>query len=811
MAKIVLADLLFNVSASTREFEKQMRQVQRRFDGMAKKIEGVGKAATKAFAPVTAALAALSVAGARFANTLDDVASKLKIDVESLQALRVAADEGSVSNERLEKGLRNIADRSLMAANGNRSYRQAIEDLGYSTEAFLSLPIERRFEAIGRSYVNATDKAKAHAAVMQLVGTMSGPELIKTLEAVGIEGFDALAIRARAAGLVVSQEAVTKLSDFIGTLDKLKIRLQVIGAEIAARLLTQFERLDKALGITGKIKQLSDWFKGLSDNSKTLALNLAIAAAAFGPLTLLASKMVSLTGGVVVNILKVSRLIAPLLPAFKAITGFLLGWPAVIAAAVAGIFLFVDGVNGIGDALVGVKMRTRLQLFAAELAQTAVQWGAKLLVTIVDSGRIMRAVFATGIAWIVHQFQNGLVEKIGAAIKTIWGFWSNMWKSTGMLLYDIVTSAFNAFINQAKKGLNVIIRAANNIPGFNFDEFDVNGSEKNITEMVSGALQRAVAPFQTALEGGVKDAMGNFDPAATFKKAMGDGDSLIGGAIKDAAGAIDGALTGRVARLRGELDAMSEATADIKDNTKKTEEEFQKWVSPIKESQRLLEAELGVLRLRAFGQDALAQAVEDELAIRAQIADIMEKTNWSEQQAEQYLREKLRLEREIAGVKDNERALTREERKQAEKERREQERAEKRRLREMKDPRISLGEGQGKKRWSEMSGQEQRTARERFNQGFGADGKMRPEIQAKAMLGGISPVAQGGGQPPAAPQPVAITPGAAAVQQQVQTTAAQQGKGGADSNGLGQIASLMQQLIAALQPLPQTIATSFPA
>lgn len=160
-----------------------------------------------------------------YGSALTDAAEQTRIGVEELQVLQDAARDAGVNVEILERALRNVTLRGEEAALGNESYARALRTLNIDLDAFNTLPTERKLEAIARAYVEGGKSAEDYAAVARILGEEAGPKLIEVLGRLGVEGFDALAVSAKASAAVLDEYSAQ-------TLDRLADKLASLGASI---------------------------------------------------------------------------------------------------------------------------------------------------------------------------------------------------------------------------------------------------------------------------------------------------------------------------------------------------------------------------------------------------------------------------------------------------------------------------------------------------------------------------------------------------------------------------------------------------
>jgi hypothetical protein len=92
------------------------------------------------------------------------------ISTEAFQALSYAAISAGLNQGELASKLEFLNKSMGLAAEGSSKQNAAIADLGLNTAELLALPVEDQLAAIAKGYVNASDKGKAWADVIVLLG-----------------------------------------------------------------------------------------------------------------------------------------------------------------------------------------------------------------------------------------------------------------------------------------------------------------------------------------------------------------------------------------------------------------------------------------------------------------------------------------------------------------------------------------------------------------------------------------------------------------------------------------------------------------
>jgi len=168
---------------------------------------------TAALGAATAAAGALVKRGLDIGKKISDQAAEAKTSVEGLQvALNLGEDTGAQA-EQVIAALKNINTRAVDAKNGAKSYQEALARLNIDFEKFVSLPSERKLEAVAKGFVGAEDDAQAYRDILTLLGEDAGPKLIKVLEQMGTDGFDKLNAKMKESGRIIEEDVIGSIDD----------------------------------------------------------------------------------------------------------------------------------------------------------------------------------------------------------------------------------------------------------------------------------------------------------------------------------------------------------------------------------------------------------------------------------------------------------------------------------------------------------------------------------------------------------------------------------------------------------------------
>ncbi|HAJ72430.1 MAG TPA: hypothetical protein DCO68_10170 [Methylophilaceae bacterium] len=194
-----------------------------------------------------AGLGVLVKNAAEFNDEMGKAAQKTGVTVESLSALRYAADLSDVSFEGLQTGLKQISKTSFEAANGNKEYADSFKRLGVNvldTNGHLKSGDQILIE-IADKFAGLKDGSEKSALAMKLFGK-SGAELIPLLNG-GSQSIKDLTDEAKRFGLVVTDEAVKASEEFNDNLTRLESSLQGLELQLGGPAIESLANFTTAL------------------------------------------------------------------------------------------------------------------------------------------------------------------------------------------------------------------------------------------------------------------------------------------------------------------------------------------------------------------------------------------------------------------------------------------------------------------------------------------------------------------------------------------------------------------------------------
>lgn len=174
-------------------------------------------------------------------SDLQDASDKLGINAESLQFLKVSAEEAGGSFEGLQSGLQYLTKLTGEAARGNEAAAKTFRLLGIDAKAFAQLSIEKRFAVLADQVSKVDDPAQRLELTLKALGR-GGADLAPLL-AKSADELAHLEDRFREVNGVIGQEQVKKLDELGEAWERFTNRALVGTAPLLTGTIEGFEGL----------------------------------------------------------------------------------------------------------------------------------------------------------------------------------------------------------------------------------------------------------------------------------------------------------------------------------------------------------------------------------------------------------------------------------------------------------------------------------------------------------------------------------------------------------------------------------------
>lgn len=260
------------------------------------KITKVGGTLTKGVtAPILAATAALTgfaIASGTVADEFNDQALKLGLSMEQLQEWSYIAKLSAIESTSLEKAFIKMNGVLGDITSGNtEKLSKTLDMVGVSIDDIKGKDADGAFEVIRKALSEVEDETLRVAVANDLFGEKIASEMMPILMA---EEEEINGLKEELHGLgMLTQEQADIAGEFNDELDKSKMALTAVGANIAEVILPIFTELFTSFqdNVIPVLNDLIDKWKGLTGGQQKFILTLIGIVAAIGPVLLVVGKV----------------------------------------------------------------------------------------------------------------------------------------------------------------------------------------------------------------------------------------------------------------------------------------------------------------------------------------------------------------------------------------------------------------------------------------------------------------------------------------------------------------------------------------
>ncbi len=274
-AKIKAGEAFLALTVDDSKFAAGLDRAQRKLQKIGSAFKQVGLAASAFGGAVTAALGVAVKSFADFGSALDDAAKRTGVSVESLSALKFAAEQSGATFANVELAIRTMQKQLFNASQGAEVATTALDALGLSIDDLQGQSPGKQFEIIAAKLRGIEDPTTKAAVAMKLFGR-SGTALLPA-----INDLEALKQQAEATGNIMSAESAAAAEKFGDALDLLGKIAQGIKNAIGAALVGPLSEVVAALNnnVGAAIKFIAQ-HKGLVQAIGAIGVAMTAAGAA---------------------------------------------------------------------------------------------------------------------------------------------------------------------------------------------------------------------------------------------------------------------------------------------------------------------------------------------------------------------------------------------------------------------------------------------------------------------------------------------------------------------------------------------------
>lgn len=283
-------ELIVKIGAQIDGLKKGLSNATNQLQEFGKKATSIGKSLSK---NVTAPIAAIGAAAfantvriGNFADALLDLEQQTGLSTDALQEYRQVTTQAGIATDAVARASENLQRRLASGEEGSKDLTDGLNALGISSrDAAGNL---RNIDDVLQEAINGLSDfeniTERNQLALKIFGR-SASELAPLL-ALGSKEIENAKQQARDLGLVLSREALEGANEFRIAFDTLKNTLGGVANEIGIAFLPIAQKLVAILQdkVVPLIKRVIDFFKNLSENTKTTIVVIAGLVAGIGPL-----------------------------------------------------------------------------------------------------------------------------------------------------------------------------------------------------------------------------------------------------------------------------------------------------------------------------------------------------------------------------------------------------------------------------------------------------------------------------------------------------------------------------------------------
>ena len=255
----------------TEDLNKGLKNAEKQFNRSYGQINDIVKKSSVAMmgfgAAVEGALVVSIKNWAEAGQEINALTQKTGFSAEAISEWKYAADNSEASITELSTATRTLSLQIVKASEGSDASQKSFENIGVTWQELKGLSPEEQFRRVALAIAAITDQNSKVAAAQDLFGK-SGTGLLPLLNK-GADGISALTQEAHKMGVVFTDEAARKASEFADQMKGLKTQVTGLEYEIAGQLVPAVSPWIKTL--TEMIGNTKDGVKANKDFGASLA------------------------------------------------------------------------------------------------------------------------------------------------------------------------------------------------------------------------------------------------------------------------------------------------------------------------------------------------------------------------------------------------------------------------------------------------------------------------------------------------------------------------------------------------------------
>jgi len=220
------------------------RSVDSKLNGITKSLKTF--AGFAGFAAVAAGIGSIAGKLSELSGSLKDASEKLGISVESLQVLKVGAENAGSSFESLQTALAFNTKLVSASADANSAAAATLRELGIDAKAIANIPIDKRFAVFAEQLSKIESPAERLTLILKTFGKSAGD--LAPFFAEGAEGIDKLTQKMVETNQILSVDQVKAIDEATKKWEQLGRQFDALSAgplaALASRLLGILDYID---------------------------------------------------------------------------------------------------------------------------------------------------------------------------------------------------------------------------------------------------------------------------------------------------------------------------------------------------------------------------------------------------------------------------------------------------------------------------------------------------------------------------------------------------------------------------------------
>ena len=209
----------------TRGFDSGTRRMERGVSGVKDRLGAMKGIIAGAFS--VGAIVAFTRSVVNLGSKISDMVMSTGVQAQTLQALMAVAREAGAKEEDMAKALAKVKMAQGRVIEGEKTYIDMFKALGIEQEKVATLGTEELFMEIAKSLTESGNSALQYNAVMEIIGSRSGPRLVEVLNTLAEKGLPRVIEEQKKLGQVMRDETIKEMDEMADRYEQIVRKMQV--------------------------------------------------------------------------------------------------------------------------------------------------------------------------------------------------------------------------------------------------------------------------------------------------------------------------------------------------------------------------------------------------------------------------------------------------------------------------------------------------------------------------------------------------------------------------------------------------------